>query len=101
MKSIMQAAIPLVFSATDATAQASLGWGVHGNAAQVAPGDSLGNVYGWGFGGGGHRSMSICRRSVFDFPVTTRLLHRTRVNSKSFLARVRTAIRSRVEPLMS
>jgi opacity protein-like surface antigen len=83
MKSILHVALLSLFSATVATAQVSLGWGVHGNAAQVSVGGSLSNVYGWGYGGGAHVDVDLLMISLrFSGDYTTIALDQDKYRSE-------------------
>jgi opacity protein-like surface antigen len=64
MKTIIIVALSLLCFASPATAQVSLGWGVHGEAAQVDVGGALSSVYGWGYGGGAHVDVDLMMISL-------------------------------------
>lgn len=64
MKPITSTAFLLLCSVSIATAQVSLGWGVHGEAAQVDVGGALSSVYGWGYGGGAHLDVDLMMISL-------------------------------------
>lgn len=59
MKRIALVLAVLCIGVTAATAQVSLGWGVHGNGANLDVKDRLSSVYGWGYGGGAHVDLNL------------------------------------------
>jgi hypothetical protein len=59
MKRIACAVAVVAFLAAGATAQVSLGWGVHGNYAQLDVSGQLSSVYGSGLGGGAHLDVNL------------------------------------------
>jgi opacity protein-like surface antigen len=64
MKTITVVALSLLCFALPATAQVSIGWGIHGEAAKVDVGGTLSNVYGWGYGGGVHLDVDMMMISL-------------------------------------
>jgi opacity protein-like surface antigen len=64
MKAILSTAFLFLSSVSLANAQVSLGWGVHGEAAQVDIGGALSSVYGWGYGGGAHVDVDLMMISL-------------------------------------
>jgi len=64
MKRIMLVGALAMAMAVAAPAQVSLGWGVHGNAAQLGVKENLSSVYGWGYGGGAHLDVNLMMISL-------------------------------------
>jgi opacity protein-like surface antigen len=59
MKRILSVGVMAIVVAVAASAQVSMGWGVHGNAAQLDVKGTLNSVYGWGYGGGAHLDVNL------------------------------------------
>jgi len=59
MKRTVLVAAIITFLTAGASAQVSLGWGIHGNYAQLDVSGQLGSVYGNGLGGGAHLDVNL------------------------------------------
>jgi opacity protein-like surface antigen len=64
MKRIVAVMVVIAVLSIAASAQVSLGWGVHGNYAQLDVGGTISSVYGNGWGGGAHLDVNLMMISL-------------------------------------
>jgi opacity protein-like surface antigen len=64
MKRIVAVTVVLTLLSVSAPAQVSLGWGAHGDCAQLDVGGPISSVYGNGWGGGAHLDVNLMMISL-------------------------------------